>query len=213
MITVTSRAKRSLGLAAATLLLAAPTASAEPITALTTTNGLITFDSAAPGSVSAVKPVTGLDAGDSLIAVDRHLIGLGSQCGGDFLHNSREIVLGRLGIPLGVARAEGEQLTMGALTEQVALTSGGVTRLLDRMIKAGYVERRQCPTDRRVVYAALTSAGRGKIDEAARVHARDLEQVFASFSPEERHVLDGLLDRLRPGTLSSVIPGSRTGRR
>ena len=62
MLTVTSRAKRSLGLAAATLLLAAPAASAEPITALTTTNGLITFDSATPGTVSAAKPVTGLDA-------------------------------------------------------------------------------------------------------------------------------------------------------
>jgi DNA-binding MarR family transcriptional regulator len=95
---------------------------------------------------------------------------------------------------------------MGALTDQVALTSGGVTRLLDRMIKAGYVERRQCPTDRRVVYAALTSAGRRKIDEAAQVHARDLEEVFASFSPQERRVLDGLLDRLRPGRSAAVHP-------
>jgi MarR family transcriptional regulator, 2-MHQ and catechol-resistance regulon repressor len=100
---------------------------------------------------------------------------------------------------LRLARAEDDQLTMGALAEQVALTSGGVTRLLDRMIKAGYVERRQCPTDRRVVYAALTPAGRAKIEEAALVHARDLAEVFAPFSPQERGVLDGLLDRLRPG--------------
>ena len=116
---------------------------------------------------------------------------------------------------LRLARAEGDQLTMGALTEQVALTSGGVTRLLDRMIKAGYVERRQCPTDRRVVYAALTSAGREKVEEAALVHARDLEEVFASFSPGERRELDGLLDRLRPGrsTPAGVIAESRPARR
>jgi hypothetical protein len=49
--------------------------------------------------------------------------------------------------------------------------------------------------------------GREKIEEAALVHARDLEQVFASFSPQERHVLDGLLDRLRPGG-STALSGS-----
>jgi DNA-binding MarR family transcriptional regulator len=98
---------------------------------------------------------------------------------------------------LRLARAEDDQLSMGALAEQVALTSGGVTRLLDRMVRAGYVERRQCPTDRRIVYAALTPAGRGKVEEAAAVHARDLEEVFASFAPHERRLLDELLDRLR----------------
>ena len=98
---------------------------------------------------------------------------------------------------LRLARAEGGQLSMGALADQVALTSGGVTRLLDRMIKAGYVERRQCPTDRRVVFAALTPAGRVKIEEAAAVHARDLDEVFAAFTSQERGVLDRLLDRLR----------------
>ena len=57
---------------------------------------------------------------------------------------------------------------------------------------------RDGPTDRRVVYAALTPAGRAKIEEAALVHARDLAEVFAPFSPQERGVLDRLLDRLRP---------------
>jgi DNA-binding MarR family transcriptional regulator len=98
---------------------------------------------------------------------------------------------------LRLARAEDDQLTMGALAGQVALTSGGVTRLLDRMVRAGYVDRRQCPRDRRIVYAALTPAGRGKVEEAAAVHARDLEQVFASVAPHERWLLDELLDRLR----------------
>jgi DNA-binding MarR family transcriptional regulator len=98
---------------------------------------------------------------------------------------------------LRLARAEDDQLTMGALAEQVALTTGGITRLLDRMVTAGYVERRQCPTDRRIVYATLTPAGREKVEEAAAVHARDLEQVFASFAPHERRLLDALLDRLR----------------
>ena len=100
---------------------------------------------------------------------------------------------------LRLSRAEDDQLTMGALAEQVALTSGGVTRLLDRMVRAGYVERRQCPTDRRIAYAALTPAGRGKVEEAAAIHARDLEQVFASVAPHERRLLDEL-------SAASVLP-------
>ena len=100
-------------------------------------------------------------------------------------------VLVRLG------RSADDRLTMGSLAEQVSLTTGGVTRLVDRMETAGYVQRVPCPTDRRVSYAALTDAGRAKLDEAAQVHAANLRSVFAAFSDEERETFDALLDRLR----------------
>ena len=100
-------------------------------------------------------------------------------------------VLVRLG------RSRDGRLTMGGLAEEVSLTTGGVTRLVDRMAAAGYVERVPCPTDRRVSYAALTDAGRAKLDEAAPIHAANLRSVFAAFSDEDRSTLDALLDRLR----------------
>ncbi|MGY1683224.1 MarR family winged helix-turn-helix transcriptional regulator [Geodermatophilus sp. SYSU D01176] len=100
-------------------------------------------------------------------------------------------VLVRLG------RSHDGRLTMGGLAEEVSLTTGGVTRLVDRMAAAGYVERVPCPTDRRVSYAALTAAGRAKLDEAAPVHAANLRSVFADFSDADRSTLDALLDRLR----------------
>src|ERR1700722_141411 len=40
-------------------------------------------------------------------------------------------------------------LTMTRLGAEVSLTSGGITRLVDRLVEAGYVERQNCPTDRR----------------------------------------------------------------
>jgi MarR family transcriptional regulator, 2-MHQ and catechol-resistance regulon repressor len=86
---------------------------------------------------------------------------------------------------------------MGALAQQVALTTGGVTRLVDRMISAGLVERVPCPTDRRVLFAALTPAGEAKLDEASIVHAANLHQVFANFSRNDLQTFDELLDRLR----------------
>lgn len=123
----------------------------------------------------------------------------------------------RCGIPhawfevlLRIARADGGQVSMGALAQQVALTSGGITRLLDRMIEAGLVQRVPCPTDRRVQFAALTDHGRAKLDEALRVHAADLRDVFADFSEQDLRALDQLLDRLRsapqPSSVSAPPP-------
>ncbi|MGC5019228.1 MarR family winged helix-turn-helix transcriptional regulator [Micromonospora sp. DT47] len=110
----------------------------------------------------------------------------------------------RCGIPhswfevmLRIARSEDGQVSMGSLAEQIALTTGGVTRLIDRMIAAGYIERVPCPTDRRVNFASLTPAGRAKLQEAAEVHAGNLEQVFADFTGDDLRRLDELLDRLR----------------
>ena len=98
---------------------------------------------------------------------------------------------------LRLGRSEDDRLTMGSLAEQMSLTTGGVTRLVDRMQAAGYVERVPCPTDRRVSYAALTDSGRAKLDEAAHVHGANLRTVFAAFSDADRSRLDALLDRLR----------------
>ncbi|WP_078949209.1 MarR family winged helix-turn-helix transcriptional regulator [Streptomyces mutabilis] len=99
-----------------------------------------------------------------------------------------------------LARTEGGQLTMGALAEDVVLTTSGITRLVDRIAAAGYIERRPCPTDRRVSYAAITDAGREAVERAAVTHARNLRKTFATFDDGELALLDGLLDRLRgPG--------------
>lgn len=98
---------------------------------------------------------------------------------------------------LRVARAEDGQISMGVLAQQVALTTGGITRLLDRMIAAGLVARVPCPTDRRVLFAALTEQGRVTLEQAAVVHAANLRKVFSSFTAPELRVLDEALDRLR----------------
>ncbi len=96
-----------------------------------------------------------------------------------------------------LSRSEEGQLTMGALAEQVTLTTGGVTRLVDRMEAARLVERLPCRTDRRVSYAGITEAGRAKFEEAAEVHAANLRTVFDGFSAKDMTTLDTLLDRLR----------------
>ncbi|HVE62880.1 MAG TPA: MarR family transcriptional regulator [Mycobacteriales bacterium] len=98
---------------------------------------------------------------------------------------------------LRVSRAPRGRISKSSLAEQVALTSGGITKMLDRMIDAGLVQREPCPTDRRVCFAALTPDGDRALTAAAKVHARNLRDVFAGFSEADLRALDDLLDRLR----------------
>src|ERR1700750_1519944 len=49
-----------------------------------------------------------------------------------------------------IAAADGERMKMGELAEALVITRGGLTKLVDRLVKAGLIERTFCATERRV---------------------------------------------------------------
>lgn len=115
-----------------------------------------------------------------------------SVCDATGLPDTHFEVLLRLG------RSPGEQLTMSALAAQLGVTSGGATRLVDRVAAVGLVERRACATDRRVSYVGLTERGREQLAAALDVHRGDLQhELGARLRPSELATLDRILDRLR----------------
>ncbi|MDA2814048.1 MarR family transcriptional regulator [Nocardiopsis sp. RSe5-2] len=77
-------------------------------------------------------------------------------------------------------RSPEHRLPMSRLAREVSLSSGGFTKLADRMAHKGYLARESCPTDRRVVYAVLTPAGREVADEAKVRHAALLREHVLS---------------------------------
>jgi DNA-binding MarR family transcriptional regulator len=100
---------------------------------------------------------------------------------------------------LYLSRADGGLMRRVDLAGELLLTASGVTRLLDGLEEAGYVEKASCPSDRRVSYAVLTDAGRAKLTDAGRSHTTAVRAVFEQrFSPDELAVLAELLERL-PG--------------
>ena len=97
-----------------------------------------------------------------------------------------------------LARAEEGHMSMSQLAQQMVLTSGGATRLVDRLVGDGLVEREACPSDRRVLWAKLSSAGRSKLEAALTTHLQDLDtNYFAPMSAKDRSTLDSVFDRLR----------------
>jgi DNA-binding MarR family transcriptional regulator len=101
---------------------------------------------------------------------------------------------------LRLARAEDRRMRRVDLAEALLLTASGVTRLLDGLENAGFVERATCASDRRVVYAVLTEAGRAKLAEASESHLAAVRSLFeARLSEEELAQLAELLARLPGG--------------
>ncbi len=92
---------------------------------------------------------------------------------------------------------EGQQ-PMTQLAREVSFSSGGFTKLFDRMVGAGLVERRPHPSDRRVVHAALTERGTEVIAGARTRHAESLRQhVLAHLTPRQFAQLAEVMRTLR----------------
>jgi DNA-binding MarR family transcriptional regulator len=98
---------------------------------------------------------------------------------------------------LRLARAEDRRMRRVDLANEVLLTASGITRLLDGLEKAGFVERGSCETDRRVVYAVLTETGREKLRTASKTHVVQIEELFAARLEEpEQATFAALLERV-----------------
>ncbi|MFW5469346.1 MarR family winged helix-turn-helix transcriptional regulator [Knoellia sp. CPCC 206435] len=85
-------------------------------------------------------------------------------------------------------------LTPSDLSEQTVVSSGAVTKRVDRLEARGLVERRPSGTDGRSRLVALTPAGRKLIDRAFAAHLANEERLLSVLSQPERDALErGLL--------------------
>jgi DNA-binding MarR family transcriptional regulator len=70
------------------------------------------------------------------------------------------------------------QLRQVELAERVMLSNSGLSRLLDRIMKKGLVERLACETDRRAFFVVLTDDGREMLDRMWPVYAKGIAADF-----------------------------------
>jgi MarR family 2-MHQ and catechol resistance regulon transcriptional repressor len=87
-------------------------------------------------------------------------------------------------------------LPVNAFREKVLLSSGSMTAAIDRLEKAGFVERRSTKEDRRTRLVHLTAKGRKQIEPVFARHRRDMEEAFACLNPTQRDVLGAMLRKL-----------------
>ena len=85
-------------------------------------------------------------------------------------------------------------LRMQELARSILFSKSGLTRLIDRMERAGMVRRESCADDGRGTLAVLTPAGKRALAKARPVHHRGIEQHFARLlnDAEVRAITSGL---------------------
>lgn len=87
-------------------------------------------------------------------------------------------------------------LTPTQLYEATMVSSGGMTNRIDRLEKAGFVERRKNPDDRRGVIVALTNDGFDKITQLIPKHVENEQRILAAMSSDELQQLNKLTEKL-----------------
>jgi DNA-binding MarR family transcriptional regulator len=97
---------------------------------------------------------------------------------------------------LATLRRSGEPLTPGELSRSMMVTTGGMTKLLDRLEAQGLIRREANPRDRRGRLIVLTHDGRALIDRAVEAHLQNEQRLLADLSESEREDLAALLREL-----------------
>ena len=92
---------------------------------------------------------------------------------------------------LTIAQAPERRIRMGQLAEEVLLSKSGVTRLIDRLVGDGLVERSACMADARGAEAVLTERGLARLRLASRTHLRGITDHFlAVVDPSDLEMLE-----------------------
>lgn len=105
---------------------------------------------------------------------------------------------------------------MNELADRILHSKSGLTRIIDRLERQGYVKRVRPESDRRSIFVVLTDHGRSAMEDARLHHRHSIQEHFA------RHLTDAdfkALDRafvklrahaatLRPGRIKDEANGS-----
>jgi len=91
---------------------------------------------------------------------------------------------------------------------QVSVTKSGLTRLLDRIEKAGLIERSYCPSDRRGTFLSITKEGRRTLSGMRPIRDRIFDEHFTDLlSPEEAEALSEMLGRVTSSAVGRLEAG------
>ena len=86
------------------------------------------------------------------------------------------------------------ELTPGELAASTMVTSGAITKRVDRLVAAGLVERTVCGHDARSRHVRLSAAGRVIVDDLVEQHVANEHRLLAGLTDLERTRLAHLLE-------------------
>ena len=96
-----------------------------------------------------------------------------------------------------LTEAPERRMRMSDLAALSVLTPSGLTRVVDKLVREGYVERQRCGSDARVVYATVTDAGVARVEQAYPTHLSGVRRHLVDrLSTEQLAAIRGALEPL-----------------
>lgn len=113
------------------------------------------------------------------------------------LLNQQGLLMSGYGVLLRLAWAASEGQRMSELAEEAMMTSGGLTRLADRLERDGLITRTRSRDDLRGYTARITPAGSRLLRRANEQHLADVRQLFLDhLTKDELRVLADVWQRV-----------------
>ncbi len=87
-------------------------------------------------------------------------------------------------------------MCMNQLADTIMMSNSGLTRLIDRIIEAGLIERNRAK-DRRMVFVSLTTVGKQRIESVFPQHQQRVKDYFLShLSDDEMSIIQQVFQRV-----------------
>jgi DNA-binding MarR family transcriptional regulator len=93
---------------------------------------------------------------------------------------------------------------MSELAAWLTLSRGGITKLVDRLQEAGYLQRVSCREDRRSLQAELTPAGENMLEEMRGVYESELERHLRALTPKQAELIAAALLKVTGSTCDAA---------
>jgi DNA-binding MarR family transcriptional regulator len=107
--------------------------------------------------------------------------GLQGECCGGLLHPEFHALC------LAFGRRE---CSMQEIAGSLGITKSGVTRLVDRLEKKGYVKRKRSPEDGRICCVTITPPGRALVKSISQQNKERIDRIMAKIDPSMQAVIE-----------------------
>jgi DNA-binding MarR family transcriptional regulator len=98
---------------------------------------------------------------------------------------------------LRILRGAKERVNMHCVKERMIDRAPNATRLTDKLIAKGLVERERCENDRRVVYVRISAKGLDMLNNMETKNRAAMQATVDRLTPEEAVALNKMLDAWR----------------
>ncbi|AYC29061.1 MarR family winged helix-turn-helix transcriptional regulator [Paenisporosarcina cavernae] len=88
------------------------------------------------------------------------------------------------------------QQPLQKIGQKILLASGSITYVIDKLEKRGFIERVNCPTDRRVTFAEISSDGKAFMDQLFPEHEKQIHELMSGLTSDEKEQAIELVKKL-----------------